>query len=148
VLEAIQGNITIKAIGWDTAFQKRQLEFLDRSQRAYYLLPMVQRWLGFVLDTIVAGIAVVLVTLTLFVEGSTTTTFLGAGLTGIVNFAMNMNMLIQNWTMLETAIQSIWRIKVFSEDTPSEETFAPSIPLSDWPAAGHITFQNVYASYV
>jgi ABC-type multidrug transport system fused ATPase/permease subunit len=148
VLEAIQGKTTINALGWDTAFQKRQLELLDRSQRAYYLLPMVQRWLGFVLDTFVAGIAAVLVALTLFVKESATTTFLGAGLTGIVSFALNVNTLIQNWTMLETTIQAIWRIKIFCEDTPSEETFATPIPLGDWPSSGRVTFQNVYASYV
>ncbi|GAM42275.1 hypothetical protein TCE0_044f16091 [Talaromyces pinophilus] len=147
-LEAIQGNTTINALGWDTAFQKRQLELLDRSQRAYYLLPMVQRWLGFVLDTIVAGIATVLVALTLFVKGSATTTFLGAGLTGIVSFALNVNTLIQNWTMLETSIQGIWRIKIFCEATPSEETFETTVPLGDWPSSGRVTFQNVYASYV
>lgn len=148
VLEAIQGHVTINALGWDTAFQKQQLESLDRSQRAYYLLPMVQRWLGFVLDMTVTGIAVVLVSLTVFIRGSATSTFLGAGLTGVVNFALNMNMLIQNWTVLETVIQAIWRIKVFSEDTPSEGSSSSLSPPENWPSAGRVTFQNVYASYV
>ncbi|KUL87427.1 hypothetical protein ZTR_04653 [Talaromyces verruculosus] len=148
VLEALQGNITIKALGWESAFRERQLELLDQSQKPYYLLPMVQRWLGFVLDLIVAGIAVVLVSLTVMVRGSATTTFLGAGLTGIINFALNMNFLIQNWTVLETAIQAIWRIKLFCEDTPSEEMESSIEPPPNWPSAGKVSFRNVYASYV
>lgn len=148
VLEAVQGKVTINAIGWDTAFQKRQLELLDQSQRAYYLLPMVQRWLGFVLNMTVAAIAVVFVTLAVFIQGSAKQTFLGAGLTGVVNLGLNVNILIESWTILETAIQAVWRIKVFSEDTPSEETLASSTPLETWPSAGRIKFQNVYASYV
>lgn len=59
-----------------------------------------------------------------------------------------MNTLIQNWTTLETAIQSIRRIKLFSEHTPSEETFATPIPLGDWPSTGRVMLKNVYASYV
>lgn len=148
VLEAIQGNTTIKALGWEAAFRERQLELLDQSQKPYFLLPMIQRWLGFVLDLIVAGIAVVLVALTVLVRGSATQTFLGAGLTGVVNFALNMNVLIQNWVILETAIQAIWRIKVFCEETPSEETSSTVEPPADWPPSGRISFQNVYASYV
>jgi ATP-binding cassette, subfamily C (CFTR/MRP), member 1 len=148
VLEALQGNITIKALGWESAFRERQLKLLDQSQKPYYLLPMVQRWLGFVLDLIVAGIAVVLVSLTVMVRGSATTTFLGAGLTGVINFALNMNFLIQNWTALETAIQAIWRIKLFCEDTPSEEMKSTIEPPPNWPSAGKVSFQNVYASYV
>jgi ATP-binding cassette, subfamily C (CFTR/MRP), member 1 len=148
VLEAIQGKVTIKALGWDIAIRERQLELLDRSQKAYYLLPMVQRWLGFVLDMTVTGIAVALVSLTVFIEGSATRTFLGAGLTGVVNFALNMNNLVQNWTILETAIQAIWRIKVFSEDTPSEETSSSLNPPESWPSAGRLSFRNVHASYV
>ncbi|KAL3703762.1 hypothetical protein TMatcc_009451 [Talaromyces marneffei ATCC 18224] len=148
VLEALQGNTTIKALGWESAFRERQLELLDQSQKPYYLLPMVQRWLGFVLDLIVAGIAVVLVSLTVMVRGSATITYLGAGLTGVINFALNMNFLIQNWTVLETAIQAIWRIKLFCEDTPSEETESTIEPPPKWPDVGNISFQNVYASYV
>lgn len=148
VLEALQGNVTIKALGWESAFRERQLELLDQSQKPYYLLLMVQRWLGFVLDLIVAGIAVVLVSLTVMVRGSATTTFLGAGLTGVINFALNMNFLIQNWTVLVTAIQAIWRIKLFCEDTPSEETESTIEPPPNWPSAGKVSFQNVYASYV
>ncbi|EED13579.1 ABC transporter, putative [Talaromyces stipitatus ATCC 10500] len=104
--------------------------------------------MAFVLDLIVAGIAVVQVSLTVMVRGSATTTFLGAGLTGVINFALNMNFLIQNWTVPETNIQAIWPIKVFCEDTPSEETESTIEPPLDWPSAGKASFQNVYASYV
>lgn len=59
--ETLNGVVTIRAFGWETAFTDENLRLLDLSQKPYYLLFCIQRWLGVVMDLFVAGIAVVLV---------------------------------------------------------------------------------------
>lgn len=58
--DTIDGLVTIRAFGWKTAFLEDSLDLLDLSQKPYYLLFCIQRWLKIMLDLFVAAIAVVL----------------------------------------------------------------------------------------
>lgn len=59
--ETMNGVITIRAFGWKSAFLQENHKLLDYSQKPYYLLFCIQRWLAVVMDLFVAGIAIVLV---------------------------------------------------------------------------------------
>lgn len=59
--ETLNGIVTIRAFGWQRGFLDEQLRLLDVSQKPYYLLFCIQRWLAVVLDLFVAVIATVLV---------------------------------------------------------------------------------------
>lgn len=64
--ETGSGVVTIRAFGWEEAFLQENQKLLDYSQKPYYLLFCIQRWLAVVMDLFVAGIAVVLVSINLF----------------------------------------------------------------------------------
>jgi ABC-type multidrug transport system fused ATPase/permease subunit len=62
-IESLSGLVTIRAFGWGPNFQDLNLALLDVSQKPYYLLLCIQRWLALILDLIVAGLAVILMVL-------------------------------------------------------------------------------------
>lgn len=83
-LESLSGLITIRAFGWEAQFQNKNAALLDNSQRPYYLLYCVQRWLTLVLDLIVGAEAVLVVGLAVGLRHSTTPGLLGVSLNNIL----------------------------------------------------------------
>jgi ATP-binding cassette, subfamily C (CFTR/MRP), member 1 len=62
-IETLSGLVTIRAFGWGPHFQDHNIALLDVSQKPYYLLLCIQRWLALILDLIVAALAVILMVL-------------------------------------------------------------------------------------
>jgi ATP-binding cassette, subfamily C (CFTR/MRP), member 1 len=58
--DVIDGLVTIRAFGWEQTFSENGIDLLDASQKPYYLLFCIQRWLNIMLDLFVAVVAVVL----------------------------------------------------------------------------------------
>jgi ABC-type multidrug transport system fused ATPase/permease subunit len=83
-LESLAGVMTIRAFGWETQWKDKNSVLLDTSQRPYYLLYCVQRWLTLVLDLIVAAEAVLVVGLAVGLKHSTTPGLLGISLNNIL----------------------------------------------------------------
>ncbi|KAL4789301.1 hypothetical protein BDV19DRAFT_374334 [Aspergillus venezuelensis] len=172
-LEAISGLVTIRAFGWEVDFETRNRETFDLSQRPFYLLFCVQRWLNLVLDLVVAGIAVMVVAIGVRLSGRSSgldAGFLGIALVNIVQFGINIKALLSNWTQLEISIGAVARIRAFAEDNAASSSSSSSRPgafredgtgngdddeeeegdidiPASWPAKGHIEFRNVTASY-
>ncbi|GAB1312566.1 hypothetical protein MFIFM68171_02776 [Madurella fahalii] len=67
--ETLAGAVTVRAFGLETAALDGHRRRLDLSQKPYYLMCCIQRWLNLVLDLVVAGIAVVLVSFALLFGG-------------------------------------------------------------------------------
>ncbi|VTT70466.1 unnamed protein product [Fusarium fujikuroi] len=129
-LETLSGLATIRAFGWGDAVIQANHTLVDRSQRPFYLLMIVQRWLVLVLDLTTAALALLLVGLAL------------------ISLSETVNMLIQFWTSIETSIGAVARIKKFAEETSEEnlpgETNQPPV---QWPDKGAIQINNLTASY-
>ncbi|KAF5605191.1 multidrug resistance-associated 1 [Fusarium subglutinans] len=129
-LETLSGLATIRAFGWRDAVIEANHTLVDRSQRPFYLLMIVQRWLVLVLDLTTAALALLLVGLAL------------------ISLSETVNMLIQFWTSIETSIGAVARIKQFAEETGEEnlpgETHQPP---AQWPDKGAIQINNLTASY-
>ena len=146
--ETLEGLSTIRAFGWQEAFTKTNIESLDASQKPSYLLYCIQRWLGLVLQLLIAGMAIVVVALATSLTGTTSGGHLGVSLSQIVSFNASLSYLLTFWTALETCLGAIARVKSFEEGTKSEdkpeETF---IPDEEWPMNGAVQFKNVSASY-
>jgi ABC-type multidrug transport system fused ATPase/permease subunit len=62
-LETVDGLVTIRALGWQRKINRQQHQLIENSQRPFYLLLTIQRWLTLALDLLVAGMAVLLVVL-------------------------------------------------------------------------------------
>jgi ATP-binding cassette subfamily C (CFTR/MRP) protein 1 len=147
-LETLSGLATIRAFGWQEDLIAKADERLDLSQKPFYLLYSIQRWLNLVLDLVVACLAVVLIAVAVCLRNSTSVGFAGVALFNIMNLSAALKSAITSWTMLETSIGAVARVKKFAESTPDENLARESQqPPETWPASGGIVFNNVTASY-
>lgn len=147
-LESIDGLATIRAFGWQAKARLKGFKLLDTSQRPFYLLLCAQVWLSLVLDLVVAGIAVIIVTIAMNLERSTSAASIGVSMIGILSFNSTLTNLIQAWTNMETSLGAVARVRSFEASIESEdERIVDEIqPPLDWPS-GRITFSNVSARY-
>ncbi|KAK2865449.1 hypothetical protein FQN49_003561 [Arthroderma sp. PD_2] len=145
-IETVRGVVCIRAYGWTGNYTERHYRALNISQKPYYLLWCIQRWLTLVLDLLNAGLAIILVAVATNVRNASTP-FLGVALFNIVTFSSTLQTLVTAWTQLETALGAINRVRSYLKDVkdenlPSENGSVPE----DWPQSGAITFKNVSAS--
>ncbi|KAF2757243.1 canalicular multispecific organic anion transporter 1 [Pseudovirgaria hyperparasitica] len=148
LVECLGGLATIRAFCWQDALQVRVRGLLDRSQRPFYLLFAVQRWITLVLDLMVAAVAVLLISLVVNLRGQLSAGYVGVAMLNVIMFSQYIKQLVVFWTMLETNIGAIARIKSFTEDTADEhQQHESQQPPAVWPSKGSIEFKNVSASY-
>jgi ATP-binding cassette, subfamily C (CFTR/MRP), member 1 len=146
--EILAGLATVRAFGWQSALERKNRELLDRSQRPFYLLFAVQRWLTLVLDLVVAAIAVLLIVLVVKLRGTLSAGFVGIALLNVIMFSQSIKMFVTFWTLLETHIGAIARIKIFQEDSvPEDLSTENNMPPPAWPSRGTIEFSHVSAAY-
>lgn len=145
-LDTMKGLTTFRAFGWTEDATLLNDCLLDTSQRPAYLLSMVQRWLTFVLGMVVAGIALLLVTLS--VQLRSNAGFTGASMLSLMSLCSTLADFIKQYTSLETSIGAVGRLKSFSEETVSENLPGENVvPPDTWPDKGRIVIDNVSASY-
>ncbi|KAE9376415.1 ABC transporter-like protein [Stipitochalara longipes BDJ] len=147
-LETLSGLVTIRAFGWTREMEKRNMDLLDASQRPFYLLYCIQRWLALVIDLLVATLAFILVALIVTFRHRADAGFVGVALINIMSFNMTLSVVILHYTAVETSLGAISRIRSFvtntaSENLPQETNSVPA----DWPSEGTITFSNLSATY-
>lgn len=108
----------------------------------------IQQWLNIVLDMLVAGLAVVVVSLAIAFKASTTGGQIGVALTVILTISSTLVRLLESWTQLETSLGAVSRIKTLEETLrPEDKESEDSIPSPEWPDKGAIEFQEVVAAY-
>lgn len=147
-LESLNGLVTIRAFGWTENFHEKNLALLDASQKPYYILYCIQRWLALVLDLMVTAMAVILMVLVVQLRDKISPGHVGLALLNVMGFSELLADIIKNWTQLETSFGAIARIKSFSEHTANENSENEIHPVPEaWPAHGAIEFKNVSASY-
>ncbi|KAI9649296.1 hypothetical protein NHQ30_001868 [Ciborinia camelliae] len=146
--ETLSGLETIRAFGWQAQSAEKNRKLLDTSQKPYYLLYCIQRWLNLVLDLIIAGIAAILMTFATQMRGTTSAGTLGVALVNILQFNSRLSFLIRKWTQLETSIGAVARVKSFEANTLSENgPFEVNLPPPEWPTRAKIEFRAVTATY-
>lgn len=147
-IESLSGLVTIRAFGWSNDFVGQNLALLDHSQKPFYLLFCIQRWLALVLDLMVTVLAVTMVVLVVKLRSSVNSGYVGLAILNVIGFSQSLGWIIRQWTSLETSIGAIARLKSFTTTTPSENLVGEDLPVpGSWPARGGIEFRNVSASY-
>ncbi|KAJ3499459.1 hypothetical protein NLG97_g302 [Lecanicillium saksenae] len=147
-LETLGGISCIRAFGWAAHYENNNIEVLNTSQKPYYILWCIQRWLTLVLDLFVAGLAILLVGLATNIKGGSTG-FLGVALFQVVTFSTTLQVLVAEWTQVEMALGAISRIRQYVLHTKNENRAEEvgMVPV-DWPdSSAAIEFKNVTASY-
>ncbi|KAH7410668.1 putative ATP-binding cassette transporter [Cadophora sp. MPI-SDFR-AT-0126] len=147
-IETLSGLPTIRAFGWPSSFISHNLALLDASQKPYYLLFCIQRWLGLVMDLMVSVLAILLMVLVVRLRHTIGAGYVGLALLNVMGFGQSLSWIIRQWTDLETSIGAISRLKTFSEKTPGENLVAEIQTVPDnWPSRGEIQIKNLTASY-
>ena len=147
-LETLEGLATIRAFGWQAPFQSTGIKLMDVSQRPYYLLYCIQRWLNLVLNLMVSVMAIVVVTLAVKLTSTTSGASIGIALNNVLGFTQSLSVLVTQWTQVETSLASVARLRTFEATTASENKPEEKIvPTSRWPSEGAVEFKNITASY-
>lgn len=146
--EMITGLEHIRSYRRDEKLVRQSLELLNDSQKAYYHMITIQRWLTFVLDVLGVVMVAILMSVALVVVDSTSQAALGLSMINLTAFAILNKQVIEGWTKMETSLGAVKRLKDFELNTPCEED-GPNTrdPPPDWPAQGRIEFKNVSAYY-
>jgi ABC-type multidrug transport system fused ATPase/permease subunit len=148
-LDSIQGITTIHSFGWSPAYVEKGYQLLDSSQKPYYLLFCVQRWLILVLALIATGMELVVIGAAIALRTSIRAGLVGLAVVHVTTLAKSLSDLVMQWTEMETSLGAVSRIYRFTHDTPQEEKHdegTAGLP-QDWPTSGSITFENVSATY-
>ncbi|KAK8023965.1 hypothetical protein PG993_012031 [Apiospora rasikravindrae] len=93
--QMIQGLAAIRTFGWARPSIEANHNTADASQKPVYLLYMVQRWIQ------LGG-------------------FLGAALIQLMPLDQELKLMVINYTILETSLAAISRMKAFDANMPSE----------------------------
>ena len=142
----MQGLATLRAFGWIQDGIDVNNRLLDTSQRPAYLLAMVQRWLLFYLQVIVAILAIVVVTLATQLRSSMSMT--GVSLVTLMTFGDILNYIMRWYTQIETSIGAVGRLKAFSDKVKREGIDDREVEVPNgWPLEGAIKIEGVSASY-
>ncbi|KAF2638302.1 putative ABC multidrug transporter [Massarina eburnea CBS 473.64] len=147
-VETLDGLATVRAFSWQQPCIDRNHELVDGSQRPFYLMYTIQRWLSLVLDLVIGVLAVLVVAIAVALRDTVSPGFTGVSLTQIISFTSYLKLMIMFWTQMETSIGAVARIKQFNTDTPNENLpNENSEPPSEWPHRGKICVSNLSASY-
>jgi ABC-type multidrug transport system fused ATPase/permease subunit len=147
-IESLSGLVTVRAFQWSDAFVEQNLVLLDNSQKPYYLLWCIQRWLALILDLMVTVLAVILMVLIVKLRESVSSGYVGLALLNVISFSQSLAWIIRQWTSLETSIGAVSRLKNFTSTTPDENLAAEDQHIPDsWPSKGAIELRNLSASY-
>ncbi|KXJ87085.1 ABC transporter [Microdochium bolleyi] len=157
-LESLEGMTTLRAFGWTHAAVSHNYTLVDRSQRPWYLMYVIQKWLGVVLDLVIAGLATLVVGLSVGLRNTDSgdAGFTGVSLTQIVSFTSYLKLLILFWAQLQMCMSAVQRIRSFSMDTETESDVQASDPsraggieepAADWPSEGGIVIRDLQAKY-
>ena len=139
---------TIRAFGWDSAYIRNSYTLLDASQKPYYLLFCVQRWLTLVLALIVTGMQIVVIGLAIALRTQVSAGLVGLAIVQITTLSKTLSDLVMQWTEMETSLGAVSRIYDFTHETPREGHLDERSALpDDWPTCGQISFEHVSATY-
>ncbi|OHW90753.1 ABC transporter [Colletotrichum incanum] len=144
--ESVAGVATIRAFRWQAEYQERNYRHIDTSQRPNYAQSCIQAWLTFVLNLVVAALAVILVSTVVTWRGKFSASSVGVSLVMVISFSEVLARLIQTWTKLESSVGAVARVRRFVTETETE-AIAGKTPLpTSWPSTGTLRFSNVVAS--
>ncbi|OAR00989.1 hypothetical protein LLEC1_05486 [Akanthomyces lecanii] len=147
-LETLAGLPTVRAFGWGSAAVHKNHDLVERSQKPFYLLIIVQKWLIMVLDLVTAGLALLIVGFAVYLRGKVSVGLTGVALVQLISMSQALNMLIQFWTSVETSIGAVARIKNFTEEAGDENKSSETAePPETWPSAGEVVISDLTASY-
>lgn len=148
-LDTIHGVKTIQAFGWSQAYVQKGYSLLDASQKPYYLMFCVQRWLILVLALIVTGLELVVIGLAIALKAKVSAGLVGLAAVQVTTLTKGLSDLVMQWTEMETSLGAVSRIYKYTHGTPREDHLGERMAAlpGNWPLAGSIAFDGISATY-
>ncbi|KAH7118766.1 multidrug resistance-like protein [Dendryphion nanum] len=147
-IESLSGLATIRAFGWKQSSILKNHSLVDKSQKPFYMMYMIQTWLSLVLDLVTCALAILVVGISVRMRSTISVGFTGVSLTQIISFTGIFKTAIMFWTHMETSIGAVARIKQFESETADENLASEhNDPPPDWPSKGGIEIENLTVSY-
>ncbi|KAK3185575.1 hypothetical protein K4F52_005675, partial [Lecanicillium sp. MT-2017a] len=147
--EMSDGLSHIRAFGWESFYYSKGLANLDYSQKPYYCMFCIQRWLVLVVGLCVVGISTSLVAFALtFSVGSQEA--LGLSMLIAMKVSTVVADVIEFWVGLETSLGSVSRLASFFRETPpetAEDDETTAFVPENWPHRGDIEMVHVNSQY-
>jgi ATP-binding cassette subfamily C (CFTR/MRP) protein 1 len=145
--ETLLGLATVRAFRAQQKFRAKNRHFLNQSNRCYWPIQCVNRWLSIRLE--LTGAFIVLCS-AIVVAGilPTSAGLAGLALTSALNLTGLMSWMVRQTTELEVNMNSVERLIEY-DDEPTE---APSIipsnrPLPNWPSRGEVLVESLMVRY-
>ncbi|GKZ24861.1 hypothetical protein AbraIFM66951_001706 [Aspergillus brasiliensis] len=154
--ETLSGISTIRAFRRQPWFERSNLVLVDDSQKCVYTLYMIQQWLTLAMDLIASGLVVLLMILIVFTKSSFDPGSSGTAIVTLMSFTQSLARLLKFWSLTESCLGAVSRIKTFAQNVPSEmkhkhaDAESPLFSVSEkveWPSQGAIKMDNVVAAY-
>jgi ATP-binding cassette, subfamily C (CFTR/MRP), member 1 len=100
------------------------------------------------LDIVVAVVAVLLISLAVALRSRIDPGFLGVAMVNVMNLSTALTNLVNFWTLLETSLGAVGRIKDFTENTKSENLPGEDqTPPPEWPVKGDLALLGISVAY-
>lgn len=144
--ETASGLLHIRAFGWEQQCLEEGLSWLDASQKPFYHMFAIQRWLTLAMDLIVLSMAMVLLPVAFNVESSSTANSVALSLITLIYFSDSLSGIIMYWTHVETGLGALARIRNLVQTTP-QETKRDGEVGPNWPESGRVEMVDVVAKY-
>ncbi|KAJ3498397.1 hypothetical protein NLG97_g1148 [Lecanicillium saksenae] len=145
--ETASGLRHIRAFGREQANFERSLRLLDVSQKPFYAMSAIQRWLSFYLDMFACTIGTTVTAFAVKFSRTTSAPALGLSFLNLVWFGLALGFFIQAWVGLETSVGALSRLREFLDHTPVESRIPAKDLPPNWPQDGNVAFKNVTARY-
>ena len=146
--DTISGAVTIRQLGWQDHFTSKNHRVVDCSQSPYYMMLCIQKWLALVLNLVVAGLAILLVSTIVALRDQVNPGLLGVSLISIVGLGQTLSYFLTFWTTLETSLGAVSRIESFIERLSKYNVRRSNSKLpSTWPPHGNLEISNLSAGY-
>lgn len=145
----LNGLEHIRAFGWQRSFTSESMHALDYSQKPFYYLFAIQRWLELSMDLIGFFVALILICISVSFREVTSQAGVGLSLLNLITFSSFVSQFVGSWVNLETSLGALARLRTFLSGTPKEhpvEDGGAQLP-PQWPHSGRVQFTNVIAKY-
>ncbi|MEW5303174.1 MAG: hypothetical protein WDW36_005892 [Sanguina aurantia] len=145
--ESLTGLITIRAFRKQHQFTKKNRDSLNHSNRAYWPIQVVNRWLSVRLE-LMGACVVFLAAVTVSVVLPRNSGLAGLAITSALNLTGIMNWMVRQVTELEVSMNSVERLIEYNTlDEEALPVIEGSRPPTSWPTAGAIVVSNLEVRY-
>ena len=144
--ETLLGLTTVRAFRVEGSFRAKAEHFLEESNRCYWPIQCVNRWLSVRLE--LTGTFIVLSSAVVCSVLDVSAGLAGLAVSSALNLSGLMSWMVRQTTELEVNMNSVERLVEY-DDTPRE---APAViperrPLPAWPTRGEIVIEDLQVRY-